>query len=67
MLNCSILGKASVVDSTARVSWLDVVLIVDRGWCSVATRNPCVWCVGESLKTVVNCRTLNAASHVDNV
>ena len=67
MLNCSILGKASVIDSTARVSWLDVVLIVDWRRSSVATRNPCVWSIGESLETVVNCRTLNAASHVDDV
>jgi hypothetical protein len=67
MLNCAILGKASVVNSTARIFRLDVMLIVDWRRCSEATRDPCVWCIGESLKTVVNCRALDAASHVEGV
>lgn len=67
MLNCPILGKASVVNSAARISRLDVMLIVDWRRCSEVTRNPCVWCIGESLKTVVNRRALDAARHVDDV
>jgi hypothetical protein len=67
VLNCPKLGKASVVNSAARISRLDVMLIVDWRRCSEATRIPCVWCVGKSLKTVVNCRALDAASHVDDI
>jgi hypothetical protein len=66
-LNCSVFSKASVVNSGAPVSWLDVTLIVDSRRCSVAASCPRVWRVGESLKTIINCRPVNAASHVDAV
>jgi hypothetical protein len=66
-LNRSVFSKASIVDSTARISWLDIMLVIDRRRCSVATRNPRIRCVGKSLKTVVNCRALSAASHLDVV